>query len=147
MAVNGLEFCAERLQAYNPETVIEQTELDEIRKQVDDLLEKVKSSESLPVKLKYVLFDLLAALRRAIDEYQIRGTRGLRRELFVIVAQFEDNWELVVKNEDKEEVRGFFKILKEVDKATSVAARVKELIAPIAPYIPILTEGFHHLLK
>ncbi len=147
MAVNGLEFCAERLQANSPETVIEPGKLDEIREQVEKLLAKVKSSGTLPVKLRYAMFDLLVALRRAIDEYQIRGTHGLRREMFLMVAQLEENWELVVKNQDDEEVKGFFKILRQVDKVTAVAARVKELVAPAAPYLPLLVQGVEHFSK
>jgi hypothetical protein len=45
-------FCAERLQAHSPELLIERDELDAIRTQCEEVLAKVKPSESLPTKLK-----------------------------------------------------------------------------------------------
>ena len=141
MSINGLEFCSERLQANNPETILKQQELDEIRKQVEDLIAQLKSSESIPRKLKYVLFDLLEAIRRSIDEYLFRGTRGLRKELFVIIAQLQENWDVIAENNEKDEVKGFFKIISRIDRATAAAMRVKELVSGVAPYVPLLIQA------
>jgi hypothetical protein len=141
MAINGLEFCSERLLANNPETIIKQQELDEIRKQVDDLITQLKSSETIPRKLRFVLFDLLGAVRRSIDEYLFRGTRGLRKELFVISAQLQENWNLIAEEKDKEEVNSFFKILSKIDRATAAALKVKQLLGDVAPYVPLLIQS------
>jgi hypothetical protein len=147
LALNALEFCSDRLQANSPEEVIEQDELGAIRMQVEELLTQLKDSDSIPRKLRLLLFDLLEAIRRSIDEYLFRGTRGLRKQLFLTFAQLEEHTGELQMHKDTKEVSGFFRVLSKFDQLTSAALKVKQLASAAAPYLPLLTHAGEHLGK
>ena len=146
MIVNSLEFASERLQEYSPEPDLPPSELENIRKQTSDLIEKLHSSTTIPKRLKLILFDLLNAVQRSIDQYRFRGVRGLRQELFVIVSRVQEHFPDFEQAKDEPEVKGFFGLLKKIDATTAAALHVKELIAAVAPLLPAITTVVHHLL-
>ena len=78
MAINGLEFASERLQAHAPEVDLPASELDEIRRQTSEMIKVLENSQTIPKSLKLILFDLLSSVQRSISEYKFRGIRGVR---------------------------------------------------------------------
>jgi hypothetical protein len=146
MAINGLEFASERLQAHSPEVDLPASELAEIGRQTAELIKTLGESQTIPKSLKLILFDLLSSVQRSINEYKFRGIRGVRRQLFVIASQIQENFSEFEKNKNEPEVKSFFTLLKRIDSVTAAALHVKELIsavAPLLPMIPMLLEHVH----
>ena len=112
MIINSLRFASERLQEYSPEPELPPSELEAIHKQVTDLIQKLHSSETIPKALKLILFDLLNAVQRSINEYRFRGIRGVREQLFVIASQIQQHSPEFEKAKDAPEVKDFFALLK-----------------------------------
>jgi hypothetical protein len=138
MALHALEYCSERLQKTNSEGVIDQMELDELRKQVDDLLTSLSSSEKIDPKLKLLLQDLLAAILRSIQGYAFRGVRGMRQELFTLFSQLQENYTFLSEHKDEEPVKGFFALLEKIDKVTATTMKVREVLNHAAPLFQLL---------
>lgn len=92
MIINGLEFASERLQAHSPEPELPASELDAIRKQTAELIQKVESSKTIPKRLKLILFDLLNGVQRSIDQYSFRGIRSVREEVFIIFSRIQEHY-------------------------------------------------------
>ena len=107
---------------------------------------KLKSSDSVPRSLRFVLFDLLNSVRRSIDEYAFHGTRGLRKKLFAIVAELQERSVELEQNKDKDEVKGFFGLLQKIDQVTATAMKVKELGSAISPYVPLLMQAIDRVV-
>jgi hypothetical protein len=135
MVCDALEFSSERLQALAPEPVIPESELSAIRMQAEALLDLLTKSSEIPHNLKTLLFDIVKALLRSIDEYHFRGIRGVRRELFVVASQIQENLSQFEKNSDAKEVTTFFSFFKKIDSITSTALKVKELLGAVAPLL------------
>src|SRR5207244_4489831 len=123
------------------------SELDEIRKQATELIEKLESSETIPKKLKLILFDLLSSVQRSINEYRFRGIRGVRQELFVIASRIQEHLPEFEKAKNTSEVKGFFSLLKRIDSVTAAALHVKELISAVAPLLPLVPAPLEHSSK
>ena len=124
-AMLNLAHCAEVLSKYD-ENPVDGDELSELLKSVDELSEQVWKG-NLDEKLKWVVTDLLEALRRSIREYRIRGAEGLRRDLAFCVGMLVQNHALFKANEEKEEVSRFGKIISKLNAIVSFALKLKEL--------------------
>jgi hypothetical protein len=145
MIINGLEFASERVQHYAPEPVLPQSELDALRHQADELLEALAKSETVPRNLRLILFDLIKAIQRSIDEYRFKGIRGVRQQLFVIASQIQEHLPEFEKNKDAKEVKGFWHFFKKVDSMTATALHIKELVGYVAPLLaPIVPALLGH---
>ncbi len=147
MIINSLRFASERLQEYSPEPDLPPSELEAIHKQVMDLVQKLHSSETVPKPLKLILFDLLNAVQRSINEYRFRGIRGVREQLFVIASQIQQHSSEFEKAKDAPEVKDFFGLLKKIDTLTAAALHIKELICVVAPLLPAIPTVVQHLLQ
>lgn len=124
-AMLNLAHCAEALSRYD-EDPIDETELTELLKSIDELSEKLRKS---PVgeSLKAVIIDLLETIRRSIGEYRIRGAEGMRRELTYCVGAFVQNHTLFKTEDAKEEIGMFGKIMSKLNMLINFALKLKEL--------------------
>lgn len=84
---NGLEvqldFCS---MVMRKETVIEQATLDELKVTIDELFESILAAELKPF-LREALLDLVGLMRRAIQEYDIRGVKALKLAFGQMLAE------------------------------------------------------------
>lgn len=147
MIINGLEFASERLQHSAPEPLLPQSDLDALRQQAKELLKTLEKSETVPRKLKLILFDLIKAIQRSIDEYRFRGIRGVRRELFIVASQIQEHLPEFEAAKNAEEVKGFFKLLKKIDSVTAAALHIKELLSSAAPLLPMIPALLEHTTR
>ena len=127
MIINGLRFASECLQTHSPEPEIEATELQTLEQQVTELITTLEQRTTIPKSLKVILFNLLQSVHRNTGEYRFRGIRGLRRQLFVVASQIQENFSEFEKAKKEPEVKGFFTLLKKIDSITAAALHVKEL--------------------
>jgi len=147
MIINGLEFASERLQAYSPEPELPPSELEAIRIQTAELIQKLESSKTIPKRLKLIIFDLLNSVQRSIDQYRFKGIRGVRQELFVIASRLQEHFPDFAQAKDEPEVKGFFALLKKIDAITAAALHVKELIWVVVPLLPAIPTVIQHVLQ
>jgi hypothetical protein len=147
MVCDALEFSSERLQAYAPEPVIVQSDLEELRTQASALLDLLTKSSGIPHSLRLLLFDIVKALLRSIDEYHFRGIRGVRRELFVVASQIQENLSQFEANKDTKEVATFFSFFKKLDSITSSALKIKELVGAVAPLLTQMVPLLEHAIR
>ena len=60
--------------------------LDEIQGVVDQLFNDIKSASDISPLLRSILLDLAETMRRAIAEYEIRGVKGLRKSILLMIG-------------------------------------------------------------
>ena len=72
----GIEHCAAILSQRDPDPEIKAEELESLRQQVDDLIKEMTDAEIDPDLRKFILKHLFA-IRNAIDEYQVFGSKPL----------------------------------------------------------------------
>lgn len=83
----GLWYCSRELHRIAPEPWLPSSVLEELTQQLSELVEDLQSSD-LPVDLKLFALRHLSAVRRAIEEFRIRGVEGLRVALLVAGTAF-----------------------------------------------------------
>ncbi|KAF0221139.1 MAG: hypothetical protein FD174_637 [Geobacteraceae bacterium] len=121
----NLAYCAETLSRYD-ETPIEENDLLDLKKDIDELFEKILKAP-LDGQLKTVILDLLESIRRSISEYKIRGADGMRKTLAYCMGMIVQNTQLFEKEASKEEVGRFGKIVSRFTTIIELAVKFKEL--------------------
>ncbi len=116
--------------------------IETLKRLVFELQQEILSA-GLPDYLRIWLLDLVRSIRDAIDRYQIRGAKGIQRELSTIIG------ELVSNQSEREETKSskpsiFAKFLNAIDIMTKIAAAAEKLKPAISagrkaiPYIKSL---------
>lgn len=77
----GLQFGADRLARASGLAPIKDEQLEQLRKELDDLIEHVLESTHLPPDVKKIFLRNLEALRQAWIAYRIRGIEGFEYEI------------------------------------------------------------------
>jgi uncharacterized protein with HEPN domain len=134
-ALLSLQFCAESLKRHSAEIVVPEDELRIIQKDIDELFQQIADGD-FNKKLKTVLLDMLEAMRRAINEYRIRGAKGLREELFTVLERFQRNFDLIREHKDEPVVGAFWQVLTKYDTLTSVYVNAPQIIAGFQKMLP-----------
>lgn len=78
-----LEFCS--LQMLK-ETVLEPATIKDIRNSIDELYESLKAAD-LTAYLRTALMAVVSTMRRALDEYEIRGLKALKQSFGLMLIE------------------------------------------------------------
>lgn len=78
-----LDLCSDEMQK---ETVLEPATLDDIRASIDALFQSLKEAD-LSSYLRLALLDLVITMRRAVDQYEVRGLKGLKMAFGLMLAE------------------------------------------------------------
>jgi hypothetical protein len=97
-AIVALEFMAADMPE---EQGVGLNELEEIRRLCEELRTEIHGCDSLNRTLKEWLLDLVRLMREGIDRYQIRGSRGLRRQFHEMIGSMVDNYDLLKEVKEK----------------------------------------------
>lgn len=111
---------------------------DEIKGMLDELnslYERIVNSE-LPVELRNTILDLIDEIRRAINEYRIRGVKGLRNTLALGVGTVIMNREIMEETTNDDDLEALTRMLVRLDKAISFASKVTPLLQAAANVLP-----------
>jgi len=135
-----LEMASDELSSRHSESVVEEGELEALREQIDELFDRVKQSD-LDEDLKIFILNQLESIRRAIAEYQIRGTERLQEALAEIVGGYFLHQEIIEKESDKEEVGIYKQLLSHFYSVVLTAAKLTPLIGPASKVFGFLTAG------
>lgn len=94
MTLRDIGFWARTLSEGQPDVSLNDDELRALADEVDALFEVVRNAD-IPDELKRVVLAAIEGIRRAIVEFWLRGTAGLRDELdraVVMFARFRDDF-------------------------------------------------------
>ena len=132
-----LEICSGELSRLHAEDVIEQGQLEQLLEDINALFDQIQQS-SLPDILRIFLLDLLESMRRAIQEYRIRGARRLKEELEKIVGALVVNGSEIEKAKDAEEVSRFAQVFSAFVAMVTFANKATPLFGPVVRVINYL---------
>jgi hypothetical protein len=129
--IEQLAFCAEKLGETSTETVIPDSELQEILAEIDALFTQV-SDGSLDPELRMIILSLLETMRRAIAEYRIRGAESLREALARALGELLLNHPKVQEETKKKnpDLNRFFSLLGRIDATIGRAGKWRPFLAP-----------------
>jgi hypothetical protein len=122
-----LHFAAVTLDSVQIEIEIPQSDLDDVAKQANELFETVRTSQQLEPQLRVILLDLLESIRRTITDYQIRGAEGLKKVLAECLGRMALDREIVLKSQDKPEMKKFWEVVKNVGALFSASNQAPQL--------------------
>lgn len=132
--ITVLKFCATELSKHYAEPVVDEQLLLELRSQIDSLFDEVRAS-SLPKELKEFLLKHLETVRRAIQEYRIRGVERLKEALEQLAGSVMVNENLLKASKESEAVTKFSRIFYGLVSIVTFASKVTPLIGPAATAI------------
>lgn len=137
--MTGLEYCSHTLSIHAGEKIIEIETLKELRKEIDNLRDKVVKA-TLPDVIRRLFYEKLEEMLRAIDTYQINGAEGMKRAIeSAIGGVFLHNQvideELKTKNKIVEEVLAFMDKYKGVVAEATVKQATTTAIGTVLGFL------------
>ncbi len=129
-AIVALEFMAADMPE---EQGVGPNELEEIRRLCEELRTEIHGCDSLNRTLKEWLLDLVRLMREGIDRYQIRGSRGLRRQFHEMVGSMVDNYDLLkeVKEKGPTVWQKVSKVVELVHKASELGEKATKALGSV----------------
>lgn len=128
--IYGLQFCSDRLNREANFTSLKASELDQIKKALEELTDSVSISQ-LETSLKLLLVRNLESLRQALIAYKIKGIDGIETELELNLGSLFLNKDKIAASADKTEsktfIKKYFKFLDGINKTVSTAKQVDQL--------------------
>lgn len=134
-ALTSIEFCSDALGKNHDEAVVSREQLENLKKQIDDLYRSVSDSD-LELDLKAVLFDLIASIRLAIESYKIQGADGLKRSVVYAAGLMTLHKARFKERGDNSSIKQVFEFVSNLVLLIKTAYKLKELGA-----------GFSEVLK
>jgi hypothetical protein len=131
----SLKICNERLERLLPEKEITGDDLRSLQDEINELLQRVRASNLKP-KIRSVLADLMTAALYSINSYELRGAKGLREDLFVILSELQRHYKDLENQNEPKIVRDVWKVLERIDVVTSIATNVSPILTTLAPLLP-----------
>src|SRR5205085_7285799 len=122
-----LSLGADELSRRHIELSINEDELKEILREVNELFEEVSSS-SLEKELKTYILTQLELIRRGINEYRITGIKRLQEALATTIGSMLINRDLINQASDKQEVGKFVSLTMRFANVVTLASKATALI-------------------
>jgi hypothetical protein len=129
----ALELCSELLSQFGNEKALEEGTIEKLLGNVDQLTTQVVES-LLSDELKTILIDHLQAIRRAVINYPITGSAGIRETTEAAAGTVIINYNLFAAAQDSKDsgiVDKYVKLLDVLNKTISVG----QVLLPIAPLL------------
>jgi hypothetical protein len=132
----GLAFCSDTLSREMPESVIDQEVLDQLRTEIELMIADILNS-SIDERLKAVIIDHLESIRRALIEYRIRGSEGLRRALDSGIGTLIRHQEEMRKPENASILSKLLSVFKKIDSYVEVGITAKRLFSNVTELLQL----------
>lgn len=107
----SLKHCSDALSNLSPGVVIEEGELQEIRSDVESLIDQILENIKLNAELQEVLLSHLKIIRRAIINYKIHGSDGLQEAIETATGAIYLNRDLFEEEKDNDTVNWYWRII------------------------------------
>lgn len=125
----ALEYSAEMLSHHMPEDEIPVEKLDDLRAEVEKLLETVLKSD-IDEELRTTLVEYLERIRLAILAYRLRGADGLQEALDQTLGLIARRAREARSSSERTLFKRVWELLRNLNTAVSLAKRIKELAPP-----------------
>jgi hypothetical protein len=123
-----LAFCSEKLSEQHSERVIDEKDLQELLSEINTLFDEVNASDA-PDPLKKFILRQLENIRRAIQEYRIRGTERLQEALEHLVGAVDLHAELVKSAPKSEYFEKFKRVINRFVSFVEFAQKLQPLLS------------------
>jgi hypothetical protein len=134
----ALRFVADKLSRVSGFTQIKNEEVDQLEKDLEGLIARVKDSQ-LPDHLKSLLIRNLEALGQALFAYRVRGIEGLEQELdraYGSIVRHKEEVAVALKDKGKQDVlKSVFEWIDRVNKVATFARNMKEIGTSVAQLV------------
>lgn len=127
-----LDLCSDEMQK---ETVLEPATLDDIRASIDALFQSLKDAD-LSSYLRLALLDLVITMRRAVDQYEVRGLKGLKMAFGLMLAEIAGNYQEINTKPDAPWKKKLFGLAAKFKGAIETGSNMATLIE----FVPFASE-------
>jgi len=139
----ALEYMAAELVQDQPAPA---DELNKLRSLANELQSEIEQSESIKGKTKEWLLDLVRIIRDSLDRYGIRGSRGMRQQVAMLVG------ELMLNHGLREEIKTkdpsiWAKIMATVDGMNNIASLAEKCKPALGAGVKLLTYVKEHYIS
>lgn len=138
-----LQFCSELLSSIYNEEQLEDEDLAQVAKLIDELFNSVLNS-SLEGGIRITLLEEIERLRAALSMYQINGAKGLKQSLQSTIGMVVANQTELsnVADSEPDVIERLGKLIDKVDSFTAKALKVhKALAKPVQFLIGLVTDN------
>jgi hypothetical protein len=133
----SLELCAFDLE--RKDNSIDDQNLAQLRKSVEDLLHDISLSTEVSPELKLFLLEKLREVRRAIDDYVFYGSQGLRKTLESILGASSLQGD-EIKDLQNSTIKKFWDIIKNMSTILSVVNNLEKIAPNIQDALEAVTK-------
>lgn len=144
-AVRDLLFCSAKIAEFYSEGHLEADELKGLLDELDALVNTV-SEAAISRELRQILLDLLEAVRRALAEYRIRGTAGLREATARSIGFILFAWQQAAEDEEKQTVSRTLVFLRRLDTVVARVLKYAPVLAAIGRKLLPGAEGLDEVV-
>lgn|GEM_PF-1654781 len=138
-----LQFCSELLSSIYREEQLQDEDLDQVTKLIEELFDSVLSS-SLDGGIRITLLEEIERLRSALSMYKINGAKGLKHSLQSTIGMVVANQAELsnVASSEPDIIERLGKLIDKVDSFTAKALKVhKALTKPVQFLIGLVTDN------
>ncbi|NBB75604.1 MAG: hypothetical protein GVY35_18325 [Bacteroidetes bacterium] len=128
----SLAHCADKLSEYSNEIVLSQDDLQSLRKDVEALIDRILDGPTINPKLQEILLEHLEVIRRAIINYNLYGSKGLKEAVETATGAVYLNREIFEAEKDSEAVDWYWKIIVRIGTLTALVSDAHELAPGVA---------------
>jgi hypothetical protein len=139
-AVADIAYCADLLSTDYRETPLKAEELENIKKEIDELFGRVSNSK-INKKLKVIILDLLGEIIGAIFAYKIRGASVLQQSVATAIGQLILHYQDVQADQGNEDLEAVFAFLKRFEWVLAKAMEYKPLLEQYLPALLAAPSG------
>ena len=129
--LSSLMFISDRFDWSFKEDLLENTVLDELRKEVEEFLKDIIASD-LDRDFKLLLIEKLEDIRNSILYYRFWGVKGIRRAVEESVGAVIVNRQSHTSTAGVDKTKKFMQFVGRVNIVISSVTKIKELVSPIA---------------
>ncbi|HEY9062994.1 MAG TPA: hypothetical protein VIO64_21240 [Pseudobacteroides sp.] len=126
----SLEYCADYLSEHSKEVVIEDEKIQELIKEINELIESVLNSK-LHNELERILIYHLNNIRESLLKYKLYGSQGIINSISTTLGTLILNREKVYADKDKTNVENIFKIVNKINGIVGFATKSVSLLSSI----------------
>jgi hypothetical protein len=132
----GLAFCSDTLSRAAREEVVDQAALDELKADVEAMIDDILKLDIEPT-LRAVILDHLESIRRAIVEYRIRGTKGLRQALDSGIGSLLRHRDELKKSDNQTLVSRLTSLFGKIDRYVALATTARKLYGHVTELLQL----------
>lgn len=132
----GIEICSDQLSRFRPEKTIDENQLEELLKKVNDLLAQLESTDLKPDSW-FFIYDNLTRVKEAIETYKIMGIKPLEVVVEQTIGEVNLNPEKYYESKTADGGKGFWEIMVRLLLLIDITAQSIQIGKEVVPLIEL----------